>query len=78
MSRAACAKKAACNPPAAAASKAADDIVFKVIVPAVEAGELTDSEGDRLIMAFAENDDAYCERHAQIVAQVMNAFSRTD
>lgn len=74
MSRAACAKKLACNPPVLAAVDSAERIIFEQLQPALDAGDITEPIFRELVLAFAQNDINYCQRHEQIVADCIEAL----
>lgn len=74
MSKAACAKKIRCNYAARSAVDSADRIVFEVIAPAIESGDLSPAKGKSLIMAFAAADEAYIAEIETLVSDTMDAF----
>lgn len=73
MSGAACAKKRACNPPVKAAVETADGMV-EIIVEAVKAGDLSDADGDALILEFAASDDRYVAEQKAIQKKVIESL----
>lgn len=76
MSNAACTKKRLCNDKAAAAQTSADSIVFDLIVPAMDRGELARDDGEKLIYAFAAVDEEYIARVDTLASETMAVFDR--
>lgn len=76
MSAGACAKKRLCNPPVEAAVKSADGIV-DLLDRAMRDGVMTDDEGDALIYAFTDSDEAYCAEQKEIALRAIAALERT-
>jgi hypothetical protein len=77
MSAAACVKKIACNDPVPAHAGAADRIIFQILVPAMDRGEVDQTIGEELIFERAAIDDDYVAAHAAWVKRVMAVFPAT-